>query len=139
MHYGIEPDGRALLHAGFSLSHFRSAGRSWNRYPDTISTMSLIAIIGQFDVHSEDVTAVGDLMRTMMNETQKEHGCLHYAFATDLSTPNRFQLSELWESDEALAAHFRTTHMVNFRAGLSSLRIEKRVVKRYDAGNPADL
>src|ERR1700690_496293 len=101
--------------------------------------MSLIAIIGQFDVHAEDASRVGDLMRTMMNETQKEQGCFHYAFSTDLSAPNRFHLSELWESNEALAAHFRTEHMMKFRAGLASLRIQGRTVKRYDASNPAEL
>lgn len=101
--------------------------------------MSLIAVIGQFDVHADDVPAVGLLMRTMMEETQKESGCLHYAFSTDLSTPTRFQLSELWESIEALAAHFRTDHMATFRAGLASQRIQKRTVTRYDAGNPTAL
>jgi quinol monooxygenase YgiN len=101
--------------------------------------MSLIAIIGQFDVHPEDATAVADLMRTMMNQTQKEQGCLHYAFAADISTPNRFQLSELWEDDEALAAHFRTAHMTAFRAGLAQLRIHRRMVRRYNASNPVDL
>lgn len=101
--------------------------------------MSLIAIIGQFDAHPEDAGAVGELMRTMMIETQKEQGCLHYAFSTDLATPNRFQLGELWESDEALAAHFRSAHMASFRAGLAQLRIQQRSVTRYDASNPADL
>ena len=78
-------------------------------------------------------------MREMMSETQREPGCIHYAFSTDLSNPSRFQLSELWENDEALAAHFRTAHMAKFRAGLASQRIEKRAVKRYDASNPAEL
>ena len=101
--------------------------------------MSLIAIIGQFDVHAEDARAVGDLMRTMMIETQKEQGCLHYAFSTDLATSNRFQLSELWENDDALATHFRSAHMVTFRAGLAQLRIHERTVRRYNASDPANL
>jgi quinol monooxygenase YgiN len=101
--------------------------------------MSLIAIIGQYDVHPEDVATASDLMRTMMNETQKEQGCVHYAFSADLSTSNRFQLSELWESDEALAAHFRTTHMATFRAGLGQLRINRRLVRRYKADDAAEL
>ena len=101
--------------------------------------MSLIVIIGQFDVHPEDVTAVGELMRTMMTETQKEPGCLQYAFSTDLATPNRFQLSELWESDGALAAHFRTAHMATFREALAQLRIQQRTVRRYNASDSGDL
>jgi quinol monooxygenase YgiN len=101
--------------------------------------MPLIAIIGQFTLHPEDVTAAADLMRTMMIETQKEQGCLHYAFSSDLVTPHQFQLSELWESDGALAAHFATAHMAEFRANLALLRVQQRTVKRYDASNPADL
>jgi quinol monooxygenase YgiN len=101
--------------------------------------MSLIAIIGHFEVHPEDVTAVGGLMRTMMIETQNEHGCLHYTFSTDLAIATRFQLSELWESNETLAAHFETPHMKTFRAGLAQLRIVQRIVTRYDASNPAGV
>ncbi len=101
--------------------------------------MSQIVIIGQFDVHAEDAAAVAELMRVMMNETVKEPGCHHYAFARDLSKPNRFQLSELWEDDASLAAHFRTEHMANFRAGLAPLRVERRTVQRFDAANPKAL
>lgn len=93
--------------------------------------MSLIAIIGQFDVNVEDTTSLADLMRTMMIETQKEKGCLHYAFSKDLATPNRFQLSELWDNDAALEAHFQSPHMASFRAGLAKLHIKQRTVKRY--------
>lgn len=101
--------------------------------------MSLIAIIGQFDVHAEDVIAAGDLMRTMTIETRKEKGCLHYAFSTDLATSNRFQLSELWDSAASLEAHFQSAHMATFRAGLAQLRIRKKTVQRYRATEAGDL
>lgn len=101
--------------------------------------MSQIVIIGQFDVHPEDVDAVADAMRIMMNETVKEAGCHHYAFSRDLSAAHRFQLSELWEDDAALAAHFRAQHMAVFRASLAKLRIEHRTVQRFDATNSKAL
>lgn len=101
--------------------------------------MSLIAIIGQFDVHAEDTAAAGDLMRTMTMETQKEKGCLHYAFSTDLARPNRFQLSELWDSEAALEAHFQSAHMAVFRASLTHVRVEQRTVRRYRVTDAADL
>lgn len=97
--------------------------------------MNLIVIVGQFDLHPEDAEAAEELMRVMMNETIKEAGCQHYAYSRDLSTPNRFQLSELWENDDALAAHFSTDHMATYRAGMSKLRVQKRTVNRYDATN----
>jgi quinol monooxygenase YgiN len=101
--------------------------------------MSLIAIIGQFDIHPEDAGTAEKLMRTMMIETQREAGCLHYAFSTDLATPNRFQLSELWESEAALEAHFQSPHMAKFRSGLAQIRVKQRTVKRYRATEAADL
>ena len=96
-------------------------------------------IIGQLDLHPEDASAAAELMTVMMNETIKENGCHHYAYARDLSTPNRFQLSELWENDEALAAHFRADHMATYRGGMSKLRVERRTVRRYDVANAKDL
>jgi len=101
--------------------------------------MSQIVIVGQFDIHPEDASAAAELMTVMMNETIKEHGCLHYAYARDLSTPNRFQLSELWQDEQALAAHFRADHMATYRAGIGKLRVQRRTVKRYDVTNAKDL
>jgi len=101
--------------------------------------MSQIVVIGQFDVHPEDETAMAELMRVMMNETAKEQGCHHYTFARDLSVANRFQLSELWEDDAALAAHFRSQHMAVYRAGIGKLRMLKRTVRRFDVTGVKDL
>ena len=96
-------------------------------------------ILGQFDIHAEDAAAAAELMRVMMNETAKEQGCHHYAYSRDLETPDRFQLSELWENGEALAAHFRAEHMATYRAGMSKLRVKQRTVRRYEASNAQDL
>ena len=101
--------------------------------------MSQIVIIGQFDVHLEDAAAVAELMRVMMNETVREAGCLHYAFARDLSVANRFQLNELWEDDASLASHFQAPHMATFRAGMAKMRVERRTVQRFDATNQKAL
>jgi quinol monooxygenase YgiN len=101
--------------------------------------MNQIVVVGQFDIHPEDASTGADLMRVMMGETMKEQGCHHYAFSRDLSTPNRFQLSELWENDASLAAHFQSDHMRVFRAGMAKLRVQKRTVKRYEATNAQDL
>jgi quinol monooxygenase YgiN len=54
-------------------------------------------------------------------------------------TSNRFQLSEIWESEAALEAHFQSPHMATFRAGIAQLRIQKRTVTRYRASEAKDL
>jgi quinol monooxygenase YgiN len=99
----------------------------------------MLIVLGQFDLHPDDVPAAAGLMRTMAAETNQEAGCLLYAFAHDLSTANRIQLSELWQDDASLAAHFQTPHMATFRAGLSQLRVLQRTVKRYAATPSGDL
>lgn len=101
--------------------------------------MSQIVILGQFDIHPDDAETAAELMTVMMNETVKEQGCLHYAYSRDLSTPNRFQLSEIWTDGGALDAHFKTEHMANYRAGMSKVRVQKRTVTRYAATNEKPL
>lgn len=101
--------------------------------------MSKIVIIGQFDVAPGDSEQVAELMKTMMQETVKETGCEHYAFARDLTAPNRFQLNELWESPDALTAHFATAHMKTFRDALGKLQVEKRTVQRFEITAASDL
>lgn len=96
-------------------------------------------ILGQFDIDPADAENAARLMTVMMNETVKEPGCLHYAYSRDLSTPSRFQLSELWTDGEALDAHFRTEHMANYRAGMKDVHVQKRTVTRYDAANAKAL
>jgi quinol monooxygenase YgiN len=101
--------------------------------------MSQIVILGQFDIDPADAENAARLMTVMMNETAKEQGCLHYAYSRDLSTPNRFQLSELWTDGEALEAHFKTEHMANYRAGMKEVRVQKRTVTRYEVANAKPL
>ena len=99
----------------------------------------MIIVMGHFEIHGGDRAAAADLMRAMMAETVKEAGCVHYAFATDLTEPNRFQLGELWQDDAALAAPFQMPHMATFRGGLAKLRVLKRAVKKYTVANIEDL
>lgn len=100
--------------------------------------MEQIVIVGWFEAHPEDTEAIASLMKTMTEATVQEAGCEHYAFSRDLRQANRFQLSEIWESEAALKSHFETPHMASFRAGLANLRVEHRTVKRFrvkEAGN----
>jgi len=99
----------------------------------------MIVVLGQFEVHPEDAQDATNLMRTMAADTAKEPGCAHYAFAVDLCAPHRFQLSEWWHDDAALAAHFRTSHMATFRSAMAKLRVQRRVVKKFEVAGVEDL
>jgi quinol monooxygenase YgiN len=68
----------------------------------------MIAIIGHVDVdpavRDELVAATADLQRSTQ---QDEPGCLVYTIAADPADPGRIRITELWESAEALDAHFQ--------------------------------
>lgn len=81
----------------------------------------MIAIIGHIDVEPERrdelVASTADLQRSTEHD---EPGCLTYTICADPANPGRIRITELWESAEALDAHFEHP---NFRATGAALRV----------------
>jgi quinol monooxygenase YgiN len=99
----------------------------------------MIAIIGHIDVdpsvRDRLVASTADLQRSTQ---QDEPGCLVYTIAADPAAPGRIRIVELWESAEALDAHFQHP---NFRATGAALTtgpvVGGSAVKyRIDASDP---
>jgi quinol monooxygenase YgiN len=84
----------------------------------------MIAILGWVDVDPGErdvlVARTADLQRATRND---EPGCLTYTIAADPAEPGRIQITELWESADALDAHFAHP---NFRATAEVLRGAQR-------------
>jgi quinol monooxygenase YgiN len=99
----------------------------------------MIIVLGELEFHPDDFESAKGLAATLMRETIQEDGCMKYAFAADLTRPACLQLSECWRDGAALSAHFLTPHILAYREGLKSVRIVKRVVKRYEAAELGDL
>jgi quinol monooxygenase YgiN len=67
----------------------------------------VIAIIGNFDVAPEDRDRlIADSVPLQQATQRDEPGCLVYTIAADPADAGRIRIIELWESEEALAAHF---------------------------------
>jgi quinol monooxygenase YgiN len=85
----------------------------------------MIAIIGYIDVdpevRDELVASTADLQRSTERD---EPGCSAYTICADPANPGRIRITELWESAEALDAHFEHP---NFRATGAALRAVTRV------------
>ena len=81
----------------------------------------MIAIIGYIDVDPEVrddlVASTADLQRSTERD---EPGCLTYTICADPAHDGRIRITELWESAEALDAHFEHP---NFRATGAALRV----------------
>jgi quinol monooxygenase YgiN len=85
----------------------------------------MIAIIGYLDVDP----AVRDRLVESTAELQQatardEPGCLAYTMSADPARPGRISIVELWESPEALDAHFQHP---NFHATGAALRAQPRI------------
>ena len=104
-----------------------------------IGVDKMIIVLGEFEFHSDDFEAVKGLATDLMQQTLKEDGCLKYAFAADLTHPNRLQLSECWRDDASLSAHLLSAHIQAYREKLKSIRVVSRAVKRYEADDGRDL
>lgn len=78
--------------------------------------MILIELV--FDVAPERRDEVVALAARTTRATHQERGWVLYRFSTDIELPNRFVLTELWESEEALKAHFAGQAFRSFFAGL---------------------
>lgn len=101
---------------------------------------NVIAIIGHIDVDPTErdrlVDATVDLQRSTQSD---EPGCLVYTIGADPADPGRIRITELWESAEALDAHFRHP---NFFATGEAMRGAKRfggAAKKYRIDAVADV
>lgn len=67
-----------------------------------------------------------------------EPGCLVYCFAADPCQPDLIQVYELWESEEALAAHFGHPNYHDMRAMLGKGGLVSAVSRKHriDASAP---
>lgn len=85
----------------------------------------MIAIIGHLDVDP----AVRDRLvqataKLQLATARDEPGCIAYTMSADPARPGRISIVELWESAEALDAHFQHP---NFHATGAALRSEPRL------------
>jgi quinol monooxygenase YgiN len=69
----------------------------------------------------EDVAAYSIGLHDLAARTHAEEGCVEYGFARDLLNPNLIQITECWESEEALERHKQTDHFRNFIANMRPL------------------
>ena len=71
----------------------------------------MLAVLGRFRLPLAIVDQARPLMRQVVTATLAEPGCRTYSYAEDVTEPGLFRVFELWDSREALAAHFETPHM----------------------------
>ena len=97
----------------------------------------MLIIAGKITVDPDQRAEMLEAVRFMVDASRAEEGCHEYVFSPDPHDPGLVRLFELWESEEALAAHFASDHMAEWREVSAGLAVTGREISRYtvtDAG-----
>ncbi len=92
----------------------------------------MIVVNGWVRLDPADVERALPAARAMMAASQAEDGCFEYAYSRDLNDEGLIRVTERWRDTETLEAHFRTPHMADWRAALSTVRFLERHVVAYE-------
>ena len=99
----------------------------------------MIAVLGSFRVPVEALDRARPLMRSVIAATLAEPGCRAYAYAEDVAEPGLFRVTELWDSREALSAHFEAPHMKPWVEQRATLGFSDRRIAAYELGPAEEL
>ena len=87
----------------------------------------MIYVIATLHIHPEKRAAFLEDARTVIAHTVKEQGCLSYDLTSSITAPNEFVFVERWTSRDALAAHFDTPHLEEWRRVSAEYLADRRV------------
>lgn len=101
--------------------------------------MVRIAVIGSFRLPPERLEEARPAMVRVIEATLTEDGCIAYSYAEDVADPGLIRVSEMWESREHLAAHFRTPHMHRWAEERAGLGLTNRDIAAYEVSEAERL
>lgn len=99
----------------------------------------MIIVAGTISVDPADFDAYRAAAEQMIAATLHETGCQVYNFAQSVVDPTEIRIFEIWDSKEALDAHFESPHMAVFREALSGLKTGDRDLALYSADRVATI
>lgn len=99
----------------------------------------MLAVLGSFRFPPEALDRARPLMRAVIEATLAEPGCRAYSYAEDVAEPGLFRVMELWDSREALSAHFETPHMKQWAEQRAALGFFDRRIAVHPLGEGEEL
>jgi quinol monooxygenase YgiN len=87
----------------------------------------MVYVIATLHIHAEKRAAFLEDARTVIAHTVREEGCHSYDLLSSITEPNEFVFVERWASRDALAAHFETPHMHEWRRVSADYLVDRKV------------
>ena len=99
----------------------------------------MIVVMGIVEIDPANLDAMKGPIATMERASRAEPGCHDYTLSVEVSDASRIRITELWESMEALAEHFKLPHMQEFQSALAAYPPRSMTVKVYELGAERSL
>ena len=80
----------------------------------------MLIVVAIVESSADDIQRLRSAFAEMETASRAEAGCHDYTFCQEVSNPNTLRINELWESMDALQAHFATEHMAKFNAAIAA-------------------
>lgn len=81
----------------------------------------MIIIIAKKTMKQECVAEFEQLAKELVEESNKEEGCIEYHLYQDLEYPNRYTYIEKWKDQEAIDAHNQSKHYTSIVPKMAEL------------------
>jgi quinol monooxygenase YgiN len=91
----------------------------------------VVIVYGGVRVDPAQVAEVSKAAREFESKCRAEAGCIEYILAWHVAEPNRIQLLEAWESEEASETHRAKDHVKEWAAFIASASIEAPVFSQH--------
>ena len=75
----------------------------------------MIVVNVRIEINAANLDAMKEGLAIMETASRSEEGCQDYTFSVEVNDPGVLRITEKWDSEEALGAHFQMPHMVEFR------------------------
>ena len=99
----------------------------------------MIIVLAQVESSVEAIEAIRGPLVEMQQASRAEPGCGDYTFCQEIGDPTQLRIVELWESMDALRAHFAMPHMATFRQALAANPPKSMAVKVHELGKQLEL
>lgn len=90
-------------------------------------------------MHEEHLAAATVAAAAMAAQSRAEDGCAAYDFGVDIEDPVVVRIFEQWDSQEALDAHFATSHFADFGSKLLGWVDGEATFIRYEVSEAGPL
>ncbi len=96
----------------------------------------MLAIIARYTLGSAaDADAFCRHASHIVEPSRAEQGCNYYAFARDINDDTVVWISEEWESEDNLLAHFKTPHIAEFLGNIAGITIVDELSRKYEVSS----